>query len=53
MVSISEPGVAFLESPTERRDLAGRINDYTKDTLIDARSPLLTRRFGGFAALPL
>ncbi|MFT4261913.1 MAG: amidohydrolase family protein [Nocardioides sp.] len=52
VVSISEPGVYFLPTETERRDLAQRINDYTKDALIDG-SLALADRFGGFAVLPL
>jgi len=53
VVSISEPGVAYLPTPQERRAMAMQINDYTKETLIDAGSAQLAGRFGGFAVLPL
>ena len=52
VVSISEPGVYYLPSASERNAMARRINDYTKDTLIDATGKL-EKRFGAFAVLPL
>lgn len=52
IVSISEPGVAYLPSPMERLAMARQINDYSKDALIDAGSGL-AGRFGAFAVLPL
>lgn len=53
VVSISEPGVAYLPTPQQRLDMARQINDYTKETLIDAGSSRLAGRFGGFAVIPL
>ncbi|AXQ27933.1 amidohydrolase [Solimonas sp. K1W22B-7] len=53
IVSISEPGVAYLPTPAERMAMAQQINDYTRETLIDAGSPGLAGRFGGFAVIPL
>lgn len=53
IVSISEPGVTYLESAAERKAMARRINDYTRDTLLNTKDPLLKRRFGAFAVLPL
>lgn len=47
VVSISEPGVTYLESAAERLAMARRINDYARDTL------LTSQRFGAFAVLPL
>lgn len=47
VVSISEPGVTYLPTAAERLEMARRINDYTRETLLP------TKRFGGFAVLPL
>lgn len=47
IVSISEPGVHYLDTAAERLAMARRINDYTRETLLP------TKRFGGFAVLPL
>ena len=52
VVSISEPGVAYLSSAAERNAMARRINDYTHDVLING-SGTAAKRFGGFAVLPL
>ena len=52
VVSISEPGVTYLPSASERAAMARQLNDYTKDALVDG-SLLLENRFGGFACLPL
>lgn len=53
VVSISEPGVYYLPTTTERADMARRINDWTRDTLVHTTDPLLHNRFGAFAVLPL
>jgi predicted TIM-barrel fold metal-dependent hydrolase len=52
VVSISEPGVAYLASADERNAMARQINDYTYETLIKG-SGNLEKRFGAFAVLPL
>lgn len=52
VVSISEPGVTFMPTSPQRLALAKRVNDYTKDALVDG-SLLLQDRFGGFAVMPL
>ena len=52
VVSISEPGVTYLPSATERHLMARQINDYTYETLVKG-SGALARRFGAFAVLPL
>ncbi len=53
VVSISEPGVYYLPTAAERNDMARRINDWTRDTLLTTANPLLAKRFGAFAVLPL
>ncbi|MCY1141631.1 amidohydrolase family protein [Actinoplanes sp. Pm04-4] len=53
VVSISEPGVTFLNSAADRRDLAAEINDYTSKTLVHTTDTVTAKRFGGFAVLPL
>jgi len=53
VVSISEPGVTYLPTPAERDAMARRINDWTRDTLVATTDPLLSKRFGAFAVLPL
>jgi len=53
IVSISEPGVAYLPSPAERLAMAMQINDYTAEELIGTGDANLAGRFGGFAVLPL
>lgn len=54
VVSLSEPGFAFLPDRTAREQMARRINDYIRDGLINVSSSSpLYRRFGGFASLPL
>jgi predicted TIM-barrel fold metal-dependent hydrolase len=52
VVSISEPGVAYLPTAAERNAMARNINDYTYETLING-SGSASKRFGGFAVLPL
>jgi len=54
VVSLSEPGFAFLPDRAAREQMARRVNDYIRDGLINvpSASPLY-RRFGGFASLPL
>lgn len=54
VVSLSEPGFAFLPDLDARVQMARQMNDYIRDGLINvsASSPLY-RRFGGFASLPL
>ncbi|MGQ0597512.1 amidohydrolase family protein [Aquabacterium sp.] len=54
VVSLSEPGFAFLPDLATRAQMARQINDYIRDGLINV-SPAsrLYRRFGGFASLPL
>lgn len=54
VVSLSEPGFAFLPDLASRTQMARQINDYIRDGLINmsSASPLY-RRFGGFASLPL
>lgn len=51
IVSISEPGVAYLPTPAERLAMAVQINDYTTNELIN--SSAFPGRFGGFAVIPL
>lgn len=54
VVSLSEPGFAFLPDRTAREQMARRVNDYIRDALIQVPSASsLYRRFGGFASLPL
>jgi 6-methylsalicylate decarboxylase len=54
VVSLSEPGFAFLPDRTAREQMARRVNDYIRDGLINvAPASPLYRRFGGFASLPL
>jgi predicted TIM-barrel fold metal-dependent hydrolase len=53
VVSVSEPGVAYLPTPAERLAIARELNDWTRDTLVTTTIPLLRGRFGAFAVLPL
>jgi len=53
VVSISEPGVTYLPTSAERKSMASKINDWTRDTLIATTDTTLAKRFGGFAVLPL
>lgn len=53
IVSISEPGVTYLETAAERLAMARKINEYTRDTLVTTKDPTLAKRFGAFAVLPL
>ena len=53
VVSISEPGVTYLPTAAERNEMARRINDWTRDTLVTTTDPQLAQRFGAFAVLPL
>lgn len=53
VVSISEPGVTYLPTAAERLAMARKINDWTRETLLTTTNPLLKKRFGGFAVLPL
>jgi len=54
VLSLPEPGLAFLPDREVRVQMAKQINNYIHDALIDVPfySPL-HRRFGGFATLPL
>ncbi|MEQ3725526.1 amidohydrolase family protein [Alcanivorax sp.] len=51
IVSISEPGVAYLSTPQERLDMAMEVNNYTTNELIYSNH--YPGRFGGFAVLPI
>lgn len=53
VVSISEPGVGFLPTPAARAALAKKINDYISTDLVRSSDAKLTKRFGGFAVLPI
>lgn len=53
VVSISEPGVYYLPSPDQRKQMAIRINDYTTEQLMNSEHPVRKGRFGGFGVLPL
>ena len=54
VVSLSEPGFAFLPDRSAREQMARRVNDYIRDGLINvSQASPLYRRFGGFASLPL
>lgn len=53
VVSISEPGVTYLTSLSDRRDMAQRINDYTRDELVRTTKAGVAGRFGGFGVMPL
>lgn len=53
VVSISEPGVYYLPTAAERKTMAQQINDWTRETLLTTANPLLKKRFGAFAVLPL
>lgn len=53
VVSISEPGVYYLDDVIQRQDMARQINDYTSEYLIYSNNSYLKNRFGGFAVLPL
>jgi 6-methylsalicylate decarboxylase len=54
VLSLPEPGLAFLSDHAARVQMAKQVNNYLHDELIDVPfySPLY-RRFGGFASLPL
>jgi 6-methylsalicylate decarboxylase len=54
VVSLPEPGLAFLPHLAARIQMARQVNNYINDELIDApmTSPLY-KRFSGFASLPL
>lgn len=53
VVSISEPGVYYLPTAAERKSMAQQINNWTRETLLTTANPLLKKRFGAFAVLPL
>ncbi|MFF3772648.1 amidohydrolase family protein [Streptomyces sp. NPDC002232] len=53
VVSVSEPGVTYLSSATDRVAMAQRLNTYTSRDLVHTTSARLKGRFGGFAVLPL
>jgi 6-methylsalicylate decarboxylase len=54
VVSLPEPGLAFLPDLNARRKMAQQLNDYVRDELICAGpSSPHCGRFGGFATLPL
>ncbi|MGW2344383.1 amidohydrolase family protein [Streptomyces sp. NPDC001661] len=52
VVSVSEPGVTYLDSPADRLDMAQRLNTYMSRDLVHG-SAYRKGRFGGFAVLPL
>jgi 6-methylsalicylate decarboxylase len=54
VVSLSEPGFAFLPDRAARVSMGKKINEYIRDELIHAPvGSAHYRRFGGFAAIPL
>lgn len=53
VVSISEPGVYYLPTPSLRQDMAYQINNYTSMDLIQSTNAARAGRFGGFAVLPI
>jgi 6-methylsalicylate decarboxylase len=53
VVSLSVPGVSYLDTAAERQKMARRINDWTRETLLTTTDPALAGRFGAFAVLPL
>jgi len=54
VLSLPEPGLAFIPELTERVRMATELNDYVRDELVYASSVTPYRgRFGGFATLPL
>ncbi|MEU6676667.1 amidohydrolase family protein [Streptomyces sp. NPDC046925] len=52
VVSVSEPGVTYLDSPAEQLAMAQRLNTYMSRELVHG-SAYRKGRFGGFAVLPL
>ncbi|MFB7715220.1 amidohydrolase family protein [Streptomyces sp. NPDC056105] len=52
VVSVSEPGVTYLDSPADRLDMARRLNTYMSRDLVHGAA-YRKGRFGGFAVLPL
>ncbi|MFE6746472.1 amidohydrolase family protein [Kitasatospora purpeofusca] len=52
VVSVSEPGVTYLDSATDRIAMAQRLNTYMSRELVHG-STYRQGRFGGFAVLPL
>ncbi|MFE2352098.1 amidohydrolase family protein [Kitasatospora cineracea] len=52
VVSVSEPGVAYLDAAADRLTMARRLNDYMGRELVHG-SGSCRGRFGGFAVLPL
>lgn len=53
VVSISEPGVTYLKTLADRKAMARRINDYTRDELVTTSAAGLAGRFGGFGVMPI
>ena len=53
VVSVSEPGVAYLPTSDARLAMARKLNDYLGHRLVHTDSAELAGRFGGFAVLPL
>lgn len=53
VVSISEPGVTYLPTLSERVSMATQVNDYTRDELVRTSAAGLSGRFGGFGVMPL
>ncbi len=54
VLSLPEPGLAFIPELAERVRMATELNDYVRDELVYASSATPYRgRFGGFATLPL
>ncbi|MFF3597291.1 amidohydrolase family protein [Kitasatospora indigofera] len=52
VVSVSEPGITYLDTAAERLDMAQRLNTYMSRELVHG-STYRQGRFGGFAVLPL
>lgn len=53
IVSVSEPGVAYLETPQERLSMAQRLNDYMRTDLVASPDPSSAGRFGALAVMPI
>ena len=53
VVSVSEPGVAYLPTSNAPLAMARKLNHYLGHRLVDTDSAELAGRFGGFAVLPL
>lgn len=53
IVSVSEPGVTYLPTLVERCNMAKRLNDYTREELVQSSAAGMSGRFGGFGILPI